>query len=636
MQLPADDQSLKDYLEHANLPALLPAIVQLTGDASLLTRFRPPASPMMGAVDGDHSEEDQAAIREIAFEALKAYRDGDGSFPPLPSDEQLAEMMNWCAGEELPPEYVPLAIEEAALAEPDPRHFAWSSRPEDGTLEAFRVVIIGAGFGGICAAIRLTEAGISYTIIEKNDSVGGTWHENSYPDLRVDVPNHFYSYSFEHNPDWSDYFSRRDELKAYIEGVAKKYRVNGNIRFETEVLCADYDESAATWSVRVRGASGQEEVLTANAVISAVGMLNRPQYPDIQGIETFDGPCFHSSRWQHDIDFEGKRVGVIGTGASAMQFVPRVAEKASQLTVFQRSAHWASFNASYRATIEEGFKWCLRHIPFYHSWYRFLLFWAGSDRVYPVFRIDPDWHEPETAIGLANDMFRQAATQYITDQLGADPELMKKCIPDYPPLGKRPLMDNGWYKTLLRDNVDLVTEGIQEVTPKGVVTVDGILHEFDVLVLATGFHAGKFLWPMKITGKGGVVLQDRWEGGENPRAYLGITMPDFPNLFCLYGPNTNPVLGSVIYMIECQMTYIMGCLREILENGHRSIDCRPEIHDAYNERLDAEMEHMVWRHPKVRSYYNNKSGRVITNVPWTMYQYWDMTRSPDLKEYNVE
>lgn len=636
MRLPADDRALERYLEHANLPALLPAIVQLTGDASLLARFPPPSSPMMGAVDGDHSEADRAAIRKVALEALRAYRDGDGSFPPMPSDALLAEMMSWCAGEPLPPEYVPLAIEEAALAEPDPRRFEWSKRPPEEVLGRFHVVVIGAGFGGVCAGIRLGQAGIPYTIIEKNESVGGTWHENSYPDLRVDVPNHFYSYSFEHNPDWSDYFSRRDELKAYIEGVSRKHEVDGRIRFETEVLRAEYDEADALWRVRVRGADGQEEILEANAVISAVGMLNRPQWPDIPGLESFAGASFHSARWQHDVDLSGRRVGVIGTGASAMQFVPRVAEKASHLSVFQRAAHWASYNASYRATIDDGFKWCLRHIPFYHSWYRFLLFWAGSDRAYPVFRIDPDWKEPDRSTSLINDLFRQAATQHISEQLGGDPELMRKCIPDYPPLGKRPLMDNGWYETLRRDDVELVTENIREVTPTGVVTGDGTLHELDVLVLATGFHAGRFLWPMEIVGRGGVRLEDRWEGGENPRAYLGITMPDFPNLFCLYGPNTNPVVGSVIYMLECQTTYVMGCLREMLEQGHRAIDCRPEVHDAYNERLDAEMEHMVWRHPRVRSYYNNAAGRVITNVPWTMYQYWDMTRRPDLSEYAIE
>ena len=191
------------------------------------------------------------------------------------------------------------------------------------------------------------------------------------------------------------------------------------------------------------------------------------------------------------------------------------------------------------------------------------------------------------------------------------------------------------YKRQAQDHVDLVTDGIERVTAKGVVTKDGAEHPLDVLVLATGFHAGSFLHPMKITGKGGVVLEERWDGGEDPRAYLGITVPDFPNLFCMYGPNTNPVVGSVIYMLECQTTYIMACLREMLEKGHRSLECRQAPHDAYNERLDAELEHMVWRHPKVHSYYNNSRGRVITNTPFTMYDYWDMTRAPDFDDYEI-
>jgi len=636
MTIPADDAALIEALETANLPALLPAIVQLTGDHSLLERFPAPTPGMMGDVGGNFSPEQQAEIRGIALDALRAHRDTDTSEPARPTAEQFHAMMNWCAGEALPAEYVPLAIEEAALAEPDPRHFEWNQQPEPAKLDGFHVVIIGAGFGGICAAVRLEQAGIPYTICEKNDSVGGTWYENSYPDLRVDVPNHFYSYSFEQNPDWSSFFSRRDELEAYISHCARKYGVLERIRFGTEVIQSEYDETNASWQVQIRGAEGSEETLTAKAVISAVGMLNRPQFPSIEGLETFEGTSFHSSRWEHDTPFEGKKVGVIGTGASAMQFVPVIAREVGHLTIFQRAAHWASFNASYHKTVSEGFKWLLRHIPYYHSWYRFLLFWTGADRVYPVFRIEPGWEDAENSTGAANGAFRAGAIQYITDQLGGDEELMQKCIPTYPPLGKRPLLDNGWYTTLTQEHVDLVTDGIREVTPKGVVTEDGTEHEFDVLVLATGFHAGKFLWPMQIRGRGGVLLEDRWEGGENPRAYLGITMPDFPNFFCLYGPNTNPVVGSVIYMLECQTNYIMGCLRAMIENGHESLECRKEVHDDYNVRLDAELEQMVWRHPKVRSYYNNSAGRVITNVPWKMYDYWAMTRQPNLEEYLVD
>ncbi len=635
MRIPATDAELRAHLAHANLPSLLPAIVQLTGDLSLLTRFKPPGTPMMGAVDGNLSPEDQAAIRELAFEALRAHRDGDGTLPPLPSTETLQALMNWCAGEPLPAHYVPLAIEEAALAERDPRRFAWKNRPADAVLSKFHVVVIGAGFGGVCAGIRLAQAGIPYTICEKNDSVGGTWYENRYPDLRVDVPNHFYSFSFRPNPEWSDYFSRGPEIERYVEDCAKDAGVRDRVRFGTEVVRAEWDDASACWRVLVRDRDGREETLVANAVISAVGMLNRPSYPDIEGRDRFAGPCFHSSRWSSDVDFAGKRVGVIGTGASAVQFVPRVAEQAASLTIFQRSAHWVSFNASYRATIHESFKWCLRHIPFHHNWYRFLLFWAGSDRAYPVFRIDPDWKDPDRSTGFANDLFRQAATQYIQDQLGGDPELIAKCVPDYPPLGKRPLLDNGWYATLRRENVELVTTPIRRIGEREIETADGRKIPLDVLVLSTGFHAGRFLYPMEIRGRGGVRLEDRWEGGENPRAHLGITVPDFPNLFCLYGPNTNPVVGSVIYMLECQTRYVMECLRAMLEGGHRVLDCRPEAHDAYNARLDAEMEHMVWRHPKVHSYYNNARGRVITNVPWTMYDYWRMTREPDLADYRV-
>jgi 4-hydroxyacetophenone monooxygenase len=635
VSIPADDATLAEYLESANLPALLPSIVQWTGDGSLLQRFPPPSPGVMGAMEGGFAPEDQAAIRAVALEALEAYFDGDGSLPPPPSHERLHDMMNWCAGEPVPSEYVPLAIEEAALVDPDPRRFAWRQRPDPAVLRDFHVLVIGAGFGGVCAAVRLEQAGIPYTICEKNDAVGGTWYENSYPDLRVDVPNHFYSYSFEPNPDWPDYYSRRDELEGYIGACARKHGIQRRVRFGTEVVSAEYEESSASWHVRVRREDGSEEVLHANAVISAVGMLNRPHIPSIDGLDSFGGPCFHSSRWQHEIDFEGKRVGVIGTGASAMQFAPVLASKVSKLTIFQRAAHWALPNPSYHSTVSEGFRWLLRHVPYYHSWYRFLLFWSGGDRVYPAFRIDPDWDDPENSTGPANAAFRMGAIEYMTDQLGGDAELMRKCLPDYPPMGKRPLLDNGWYRTLVRDNVELVTQKIRAVSSHAVITAGGAKHPLDVLVLATGFHAGRFLWPMQITGRGGVSLQDRWEEGENPRAHLGIAMPDFPNLFCMYGPNTNPVVGSVIFMLECQTQYIMGCLRALLESGHRSLECRKEVHDEYNERLDAELEKMVWRHPRVRSYYNNSAGRVITNVPWTMYEYWKMTRVPELGEYRV-
>jgi 4-hydroxyacetophenone monooxygenase len=579
------------------------------------------------------SDEQQAAIRKLALDVLRELRDCPRPLPPLPSDETLCALLGWSVNDEVAPDYIPVILEETGLTGADLRRFEWKRRPAPERLAAFRVLVIGAGLGGVCAAIRLAEAGIPYTILEKNRSVGGTWFENAYPGCRVDVANHFYSFSFEPNPDWSDYYARQAELEAYVAHCADKYGVRSRIRFETEVVAATWDETARRWQVRVRSSTGGEQTLEADALISAVGMLNRPQIPAIDGLESFAGPSFHSARWRHDVDFRGKRVAVIGTGASAMQFVPELARQAERLLIFQRSPQWATPSPNYHQTVPDGKKWLLRHVPYYLGWYRFLLLWNVGDAMYPAFCVDPQWPEPERSISPANEALRELMTAHIRAEIGDDAELLRKVLPDYPPLGKRILLDNGWFRTLVRPNVELITDPIRAIEPAGIVTEGAGLQRADVLVLSTGFHAGKFLWPMEIRGRGGVRLHDLWDEGENPRAYLGITVPGFPNLFCLYGPNTNPVVGSVIFMLECQVRYVLGCLRELIEGGHRSLECRQDVHDAYNQRLDAQHERMIWRHPRVRSYYNNRAGRVITNVPWRLLDYWRMTRAPDLADF---
>jgi len=629
----SDDAVLASALEHANPAALLPVLCLLTGDATLIERFRPPAPSVLGDQRGGMSDEQQAAIRALALEVLRDWRDRPRPLPPLPPQETLRRLFGWSVNDEVAADYLPVLLEETRLTGSDLRRFEWRQRPAPEKLAAFRVLIIGAGLGGVCAAIRLAEAGIPYTILEKNVTVGGTWFENSYPGCRVDVANHFYSYSFEPNPDWSDFYARRDELEGYVERCADKYDVRSRIRFDTEVVAAVWDEHRRRWKVHARTRSGAEETFEADALISAVGMLNRPQFPAIEGLESFAGPRFHSARWRHDVDWTGKRVAVIGTGASAMQFVPELARRVERLQIYQRSPQWAAPSPNYHLRVPDGKKWLLRHVPYYLGWYRFLLLWNVGDAMYPAFCVDPQWPEPKRSIGPANDALRELMTAHIRAEIGDDPALLRKVIPDYPPLGKRILLDNGWFRTLVRPNVDLITEPIRAIAPEGIVTEPSGLQRADVLVLSTGFHAGKFLWPMDIRGRGGVRLHDLWDEGENPRAYLGITIPRFPNLFCLYGPNTNPVVGSVIFMLECQVRYTLACLRELIEGGHRTLECRQDVHDAYNERVDAQHERMVWRHPRVRSYYNNGSGRVITNVPWRLLDYWRMTRAPDLADF---
>jgi 4-hydroxyacetophenone monooxygenase len=536
-------------------------------------------------------------------------------------------------GEPVPDEYAPMMLEEMELDGEDQRALSWDDVPE-ARRRGLHVLVIGAGMSGILAAIRLEQAGIPYTVVEKNPAVGGTWYENRYPGCRVDVANHFYSYSFEPN-EWVEFFSQRGELFAYFERVARDYGVRSKIRFEREVVSARWDEGSAHWDVRLRTQDGGEERLRANAIVSAVGQLNRPSLPEIPGRERFAGASFHSADWDETQDLSGKRVAVVGSGASAFQLVPEVAKQAARLSVFQRSPAWMTPNPIYHAKVSEGKKWLIRHVPAYARWYRFLLFWPGSDGLMPSLVIDPGWPHPERSVNALNEEQRVMFTAYLASQLGNRPDLLAKVTPSYPPFGKRMLQDNGsWLGALKRDNVELITCGIREITQGGVMDNDGVQHPADVIVFATGFHTNKFLWPMQITGRGGVQLAERW--GEDPRAYLGITVPDFPNLFCLYGPSTNLAhAGSIIFHSECQVRYTMGCLKQLLESGKREMDCRHEVHDAFNAKLDARLAQMVWSHPGMTSWYKNSKGRVITTSPWRLVDYWGWTRDADLADYRL-
>jgi 4-hydroxyacetophenone monooxygenase len=486
---------------------------------------------------------------------------------------------------------------------------------------------------GILTAIRLEEAGIPYVVIEKNERVGGTWFENSYPGCRVDVMNHFYSYSFEPNHGWSEYYSQRDELQAYFERCAHKYGVMPHIRFRTEVVSARYDEPSALWDVVLRGKDGREQHERFHAVVSAVGQLNRPKIPDIPGRESFEGVSFHSAQWDHAHPVDGKRVAVIGTGASAFQIVPTIAERVAQLVVFQRSPAWMGANPLYHAHVPDGKKWLLEHLPSYARWYRFLIFWPSADQLLRVFKVDPDWPHPDRSVSAANDEMRERLTANIREQVGDDPELLAKVVPKYPPFVKRFLQDNGsWLRALKRPNVVLETSGVQRMTPRGVVAASGTEYPVDLIVFATGFHATRFLWPMEIVGRGGVTLEREW--GEDPKAYLGITVPRFPNLFLLYGPGTNLAhAGSIIFHSECQVRYIMGCLFELIARGARALDCREEVNEAYNRRLDEALSKLVLSYGGERSWYKNSKGRVTATSPWRLVDYWAWTRKPDLADY---
>ncbi len=625
----ADDETIQRTLADAFLPALLSALAQATGDFSLLRDDLRPTSLSPAAPQGGMTSEQQSTARALAFEALKTLRD-HGTVPSRrPIADDVRRISAWLIASPTSEDYIPLIVEELAPEGQDPRAPTW--RADDNS--PFAVAIIGAGMSGLLSGIRLKQAGVPFTIIEKNADVGGTWWENTYPGARVDVPSAFYSYSFAQKIDWPHSFSTQDCLLDYFRDCAGEYAVREHIRFCTEVESVTFDDERRIWSLRLRTPDGREDSLEANAVISAVGQLNRPKMPDIPGMTAFEGPSFHSARWDHSVELAGKRVAVIGTGASAAQFIPVVAEEADELTIFQRTPPWFMPVPNYHQETPAGQQWLFHHVPHYLHWFRFWLFWITTDGLLPATIVDDQWHDHDRSVNEASDQLRGALTAYLQGQFADRPELLDQVVPSYPVAAKRVLLDNGiWAKTLKRDNVHLVTDRIQEVTPRGVLTVDGREHAADVIVYGTGFQASRFLTPMKVVGQHGIDLNAQWDG--EARAYLGITVPNFPNFFMLYGPNTNLVVnGSIIYMSECGVQYVLGCLRMLLEGGHRAVDCKQSVHTAYNERIDEANRQRAWGASDVNSWYKNESGRVSQNWPFSVIEYWQETREPNPADY---
>jgi 4-hydroxyacetophenone monooxygenase len=351
---------------------------------------------------------------------------------------------------------------------------------------------------------------------------------------------------------------------------------------------------------------------------------------------SYPGPAFHSARWDHSVELTGKRVAVIGTGASAYQFIPEIAEDAGELLVFQRTPPWLRPTPHYHEPVSDSAMWLYEHVPYYAQWHRFWLFAPGLWGVLEGWIVDPQYPPTERAVSAVNDQLRAMLTREIEAQVADDPELLAHVLPRYPVGAKRVLRDNGiWLSTLKRHNVRLITEPIKEITPCGVVTSDDTEHEVDVIIYGTGFQASQFLTPMKVTGRGGIDLHDMWDG--DARAYLGVTVPGFPNLFCLYGPNTNLIGqgGSIIYFSECAVTYVVDAIRLLLETGHRAIDVRQDVHDDYNTWIDEGNANRTWGWSTVSSWYNNDKGRSSQNWPFTAQEYWQRTRQIDGSAYEM-
>ncbi len=478
-----------------------------------------------------------------------------------------------------------------------------------------RIAIIGAGVSGLCAAMQLKRAGIdSFTIYEKSDAVGGTWHDNIYPGCACDTPSHLYSFSFEPNPDWSRIWAEQPEIEAYFNRCADKYGLRPHIRFRTPVASARFEEQDNLWRLTLE--SGEEA--TADILISGLGQLNIPAWPDIPGMETFAGTSFHSARWDAAHDLAGERVAVIGNGASATQFIPRIAPIVQHLTIFQRSPNWVAPKEDAPYTEEQ--KRAFARSPLRRKLHRLAIFLRFE-------------------LGFANFFKKSFLRPRAEKQLGIfmkhhikDKALRAKLAPDYPAGCKRILLSYDYYPALTRPNVEVVTEPIARIEAGGIVTSDGAARAFDTIIYGTGFKTTQFLSPVHITGLGGVSLNEAWRGGAE--AHRGVAVAGFPNFFMLYGPNTNLGHASIIFMVEAQVRYMMRCLLRMSRKRLRYIDVRRAAMARYNRRIQRQLKGMVWD-AQCGSWYKTASGKITNNWPRFAFQYALSLRRPRWREFDM-
>ncbi len=631
-----EDATIARLLEDVSAPALLCSLVHMTGDPSWIRGPRRPRTAGPALLQGEMPPEEQASIRAEALPIIAAYRDAGGR-PHPPSRALLLEMMEFLACRPLTERQQALFLFDLQFDGRDSAAITWGDEIDPAAKADSPVVVIGAGMAGIHAGIRLTQAGLPFTIVEKNAGPGGTWWENRYPGARVDVASHQYCYAFEPSDHWSEYYCQHPELRHYFTRVLDQYGLRPHCRFETEVTGAEWSEAAGRWHVATRAGNGETDVLEARFVISAVGSLNIPRMPEIEGIDSFAGPSFHSTRWPEDLDYRGLRFALLGAGASGFQIAPTIADDVAQLTIFQRTAQWVMPNPIYHTAVPEGERWAMRHLPFYGRWLRYLMTQSGIANGAEPFRIDPDHVDPDNrSVNAVNAASRDHLIGFMNEHLAERPDLVEKVLPDYPAMGKRVLQDDGsWFRCLKKPNVSLVRTAIDRIVPEGIVTVDGTLHPADVICYATGFRHNDFV-AFDMKGRGGVSLREQW--GDEPTAYLGISVPNFPNVFFCYGPGTNLAHSAGLFFhSEFQTMHAMDAIRRVLTADARTIEVRTEVHDRYVEELVGQISSLVWAHPTIQhSHYKNPDGKVYTLSPWTIDDYWERTREVDPEDYVLE
>lgn len=629
----ADEAFVLQALEHANLNVLRMALYQQTRDPDLaamkVVKFGRPGSPFMFSVV--HKNHDE----EIKKKALAYLMDRPLKIPPAPSKEETGKMMELFQGEELDATDKEFGWEDLAL-EGFPRQAEWRNKPSQEVIDKFKVTIIGAGFSGLVAAIQLEHLGIPYRIIERQAGLGGTWFLNDYPEARVDITSFLYQFKFEKSYPWKSHFATQGELLEYIDYIVDKYGLRDKIALNTALEDARWDEAKKQWVLQIKHPDGSQETIQSNAVMSCSGLFSTPRLPEIPGIEDYQGEMFHTTNWNHDYDLTGKNVAIIGTGSTGTQLTRNVAAKAGHLTIYQRTPNWVTAIPGYRNRVADEKRWLLDNMPGYASWFSYSHH-VSQLQMQAFHQIDRDWQAKGGKINEKNDQLREGLTAYVRKKVGDRDDLFEKLIPDFAPISRRLVVDNGWYDSLLRDNVELEANGIKTFTKDGIISQDGTERKFDTVVLGAGFKVSQYLWPVQYVGRDGRQLQDLW-GKDGARAHLTMTLPGFPNFFMLYGPNAGVRAGSFHTWVEIFSRYVCNLITETIESGSGSIEVKEEAYQNYNDMLDTEMSKMLWEEEKGGggSYYVNEFGRSGVNMPWTLQNFFNLVKEPDVSEYQLD
>jgi 4-hydroxyacetophenone monooxygenase len=629
----ASDADIAAALQHANPMVLRGLLHQLSGDESLRSAL---PTPIAGAYrPPTPTLTDPKVLAELQAKAaafLRTWRDSGAEDLGFGPRSRLPSSMALAVGAQIPEADLEMWIETLAL-DPMARGLAWRTAPDAARREAFRVLVIGAGMSGLYAAVQLERAGIPFVVVEKNAGVGGTWNENRYPGARVDSPSRIYFNTLGVGFELPNAFCPQAVNQRYYDWVADHFGVRERIVFETEVRSLGWDEAAGVWEVHAEGPSGEQR-FRANAVMTGVGFLNRPNQPLLEGAERFRGLQFHTSRWPEDLDLAGKRVAVIGSGATAYQMTPVLAKRAAHLDLYQRTPRWCLETPGYLTPFPEQVTWLDRNFPYLVNFNRFVTAWrTRPETLRAVTDVDPA-HRVKGSSSAGNKAMRDMCEAFIARVLSGRPDLQAKMTPELPPFTSRPVLvdaEDNIYAALLRDDVSLVSDPIARITERGIQTADGAEHLCDVIVYATGFRANDYLYPMEIRGRGGRRLDDLW-AKDGARAYLGTLLPGFPNLFTLYGPNMNPFGAglSVTDLQEIQTRFALKCFEHLILEGRRSVDVTLEAYERFNAEQDRRHAKKVFADPRITNYYRNEFGRCSVNSGFDVPRLWRWLRDPSV------